>query len=103
MVVKGMVKYANLASCAFLSVICFTRKISQRATKADPLKPHLVAQAILSLRLPKSSSTQSLVLAIGNCPSPPCCRSRASMASWETAFPPLVRPLLRSVIKLESL
>merc|ERR1719323_662420 len=29
MVVKGMVKYANLASCAFLSVICFTRKISQ--------------------------------------------------------------------------
>merc|ERR1719336_3027165 len=45
MVVKGMVKYANLASCAFLSVICFTRKISQRATKADPLKPHLVAQA----------------------------------------------------------
>merc|ERR1719270_1417309 len=70
MVVKGMVKYANLASCAFLSVICFTRKISQRATKAEPLKPHLVAQAILSLRLPKSSSTQSLVLAIGNCPSP---------------------------------
>ena len=86
----------HLASWAFLSVICFTRKMSQRATRADPLNPFLVANHILSLRPWKSWREENA----NQCekyttlsPPPP---SPLSCGSWTDPLPPpakLCRPL----------